>query len=320
MTQLQDNIASTACTAFWAALPSDVDFPSADAWKSAEKQGRDAAIQFLREQTASDSFVADIGQLEDDFAKRLWLDISQLAREVNIAQPVSQSRISEWRLAVAALIGSMIGSLFFGTAAHTLLDMRDAGILFGGPLVAYFFVWKSAYLAQNQARSQGLLGSLYARAWRSILLSQSTKTYSRVEGEFMLKNYWEIWSAELIAKIKLWIIETRGSSLAAQNSFPDEVLLVLNTLNTASDDALRTAVSQTLTVFRNYGVDIPDRREEIDSGMPPLMVWHVSMGDEYDVFDDISPGDKVTVLRDPIKVHGKLKVKGMVRKHYEAAR
>lgn len=317
MSQLQDRITSAACSAFWARLSSDVNTPSTNDWRRAEQQGRDAAIQLIRTNTAADFFVEDIGELEDDLSKRLWLDIPKLVTDPEIAQPISQSTISEVRIGVIALLGSILGGLFFGAAARIFLDMRDAGILFGGPLVAYFLVWQSVHLAQNQGRRPEETESLYAKVWRFILLSKSRKTFSRLDGEHIVQNYWEIWSLELITKIKLWINEKRGSSLQSQYRFPDEILLTLNGLSTASDGGLRTAVSQTLMVFRNYGVDIPENCEELDKGPLSLRTWDVSMKQEYDVFDDVSQGDRVIVLREPIKVHGKVQLKGLVRKHYE---
>jgi len=234
------DLSKKATLAYLSKLPADT-FPREDQIRSANLE-----IQSLvMKEITSDKFLSQILDEPSKLKKRiplLAMDLKKWISEYPLNIPITATsyELIGWRIALAAVIGTIGGGILFSAIFRLIMGNPDFGMIIGGPLGAFLVVmaiWKTSRSKTLRRTFQSILGvtslaeiwltfsgfSGLGGLWRSLLGKPAFKGFLGLFKRifvylgliFLLnlairKPVFEIRDHELLAReyLDLWLIST----------------------------------------------------------------------------------------------------------------
>jgi len=276
-----------------------------------------------------------------------WLG---LMPPLHIAPPAAHVALAAWRLALAAIIGSVLGMLLFGGLMHILLGMRAIGLLFGSIIGSAGVVYAVSVLARSAKMRAGLKALLGVSSVAQLLLIVSSLglggVWGRLAGAGLMKR------VVVFMGVMGLLVFTRRDNQVDVGAFKPVVhnaitqwldygLLLLMSLSLEPYEANQTTVFEpalaralvdlhhampedlplmaeaVLQEARQGGLEGlqgPARFVTLDEVPKQTLLWSEDLKGEYQAFGLIEPGDTVMVEAEPVIQNGVVIDFGRVRK------
>ena len=252
--------------------------------------------------------------IEERFSGRVALAFESVTLPIQIPVPAASDGPKVFALASWACVGAFLGILgmmILKPLARLGLDMRDLGLVVGGPLGAFLFVLVYGRLAQMP-----FVRSMVARLMGSPrrALSYDFKSHERV-----VRNVIDQW---LHGAIAMLVVVCSDRALLSQGDNATEKVLgrlsgKIYALHHTPEKGLSVVADELILEARNCGFegldgtpsfmgDRSETREEIS--------WRDALASQYRTFGHVEEGDTVWVERKPVVLEGKVIDLGLVRK------
>lgn len=322
------------------------EYPTPEVLTAAARRARTTLIDFL------------VAEAEcDDPSRRAAMELRLHAESpvLRVPAPARQSKLPPGRLALAAGAGALAGTLLITPLTHYLLDMRDMGLLLGGPLGAGATVWLLMVASKNRWVARVLVGALglasaaelwsllggmasLSGLWRLlgrrrgglrrvavfvvlaglVLLTRPRVGYDRVQHREGVASACEQWLDAAEAML------AGGAPTGAADGAADRAMARIGEkivdLHAAGADDLPAAARELIIEARNAGLSLPG--EPAFGDQPPAertFSWSHEQGERYETFGQIEPGQTVRVHREPVILDGQVRRRGLVRRVREEA-
>lgn len=280
---------------------------------------RDRTLGVLKAHLLSAETVAVVAgarQFDDQALASLKLSFDAIAMDLRIPRPPLAREPKVVSLALAALVGAAVGMLGLAPLLRWAYDMRDLGLVLGGPVGALLAV----LLVHRLSRIRSLLHLLPR-------LSSGTRSFAghaRKDHETVVAacvEQWMGWAIPTLTVLCLHGSLSRGSETKKDAAFR-RIGKLIYTLHKAGREALPVVADEIIQEARNFGFEgldgaatfSADREQQQDT-----MVWKGALASKYETFGHIAEGDRVTVERPPVVFEGKVVERGLVRKVRETA-
>jgi hypothetical protein len=323
MLELQENIAKAqsataglrrdlvgkATTEYFVALDV-VAGPTAGDFQAAEAR----ANLVLKQDLLSDSVIALIdggAQLDENTVARIALSFDAIARPLRIPGPVALRETKTVTLALAAAVGVVAGMLALAPVMRLALDMRDLGLLLGGPLGA----WLAVLIAQRLARIRLLTRIL---PW---VFTRPKALRGAVRGEHETAvrtciEQWVDWAVPMLALLCVY-----RSGVPPSGGDRDEAVRrigkLLYAVHQASAESLPVLAHELIQEAKNSGFEglegPPAFLDNVHTERE-IVTWKPDLQNQYEAFGHIVEGDRVTVERPAVVFGGRVVQRGLVRK------
>jgi hypothetical protein len=255
--------------------------------------------------------VAGERPLDDRAVAGLTLTFDAIATPLKIPHPPVAREPKVYTLALAALTGAAAGMLALASLFRWAYDMRDLGLVVGGPVGALLAV----LIVHRLSRVRLLLRFLPG-------LSSDTRSLSghaRKDHEAVVLacvEQWMDWAVPTLAALCL------HGSLSSEPQTKREAAFrrigkLIYTLHKAGRESLPVVADELIQEARNYGfegLDGPAAFSEDRGREQDAMIWKGALANKYETFGHIVEGDRVTVERPPVVFEGKVIDRGLVRK------
>ena len=279
-----------------------------------------------------------------------WLS---LMPKLSIPVPSTELELSAWRLAVAGALGSLLGMLLIGGLMHWVLNMRDAGILFGGTIGAASAVYGAWYAPRSRILRSALLSVIGAATIFELCAIFSglglSGLWSRLNGSGNLVKRLLIYCGIIVL-----LVFTRQESHYDQDHFEKiarcvieqwvdyGMLLLFNLVATGQSEIIQRVVldpslaRSIVDLHNSSAADLPLIAEVILQearglgldgldGTPRFidqhagvtkreLYWENKLNQQYKCFGVIQEGDMVIVEEEPVMQNGVVVDLGEVRK------
>lgn len=250
-------------------------------------------------------------KLEDDAVAAVALGFDGIAKPLRIPGPTVAAETKTITLAVAAAAGAFGGMLGLAPLLRLTLNMRDVGLLLGGPLGALVVVLFVNRMARWRLLTR-ILPWLFVRpkALRGAVRSEHDKAV-RVAIE-----QWVDWAVSMLAVLCLY-----RSGRPGLQPDKDKVLRRISKLVYAMHrtpvESLPVVAHELIQEAKNSGFEglegqpafLEPGREERQT-----IVWKQDLQSRYETFGHIVEGDPVTIERSAIVLNGQIVQRGLVRK------
>jgi len=249
--------------------------------------------------------------IEERFSGRIALAFESVTLPIQIPVPAAADGPKVFALASWACVGAVLGMMILTPLARLGLDMRDLGLVVGGPLGAFLFVMVYGRLA-HISFVRSLVGRLMGSSKPG--LSYDFKSHERV-----VRSAIDQWLHSAIAML---VVVCSDRALLSQGDIATEKVLgrlssKIYALHHTPEKGLSVVADELILEARNCGFEgldgtpsfIEDRsetREEIS--------WRDALASQYQTFGHIEEGDAVRVERKPVVLEGKVIELGLVRK------
>lgn len=255
-------------------------------------------------------------RLDERAVAGLTLTFDATAMPLKIPHPPVAREPKVYTLALAALAGAAVGMLALTPLLRWAYDMRDLGLVVGGPVGALL----SVLIVHRLSRVRFLLRLLPG-------LSSDTRSLSghaRKDHETVVLacvEQWMDWAVPTLAVLCLHGSLSQEPETKREAAFR-RIGKLIYALHRVGRESLPVVADELIQEARNYGfegLDGPaafaeDRSREQDS-----MIWKGALANKYETFGHIVEGDRVTVERPPVVFEGKVVERGLVRKVRETA-
>jgi hypothetical protein len=284
--------------------------PGASDFEAAQARARTVLKQAL----LAEPTVAQINggtKLDEDALALLSLSFSTIARPLRIPGPVAVANPKSLTLALAGAAGAFAGMVALAPLLRLAFDMRDLGMVLGGPLGALLAVLLVQRLARLRLLAR-VLPWLFTRpkALRGAARSGHEKTV-RASLE-----QWLDWAVPMLAVFCL-----RRSAPAPTPTDRDRALRRLGglvyALHQASPDALPVVAQELIQDAKNSGFEGlqgPPAFLDASHAEREILSWSPDLQNRYETFGDIGAGDPVRIERPAVVFGGKVVQRGVVRK------
>lgn len=304
---------------------------------------------FLQEQVLSDNWIIDRTRIgTSDVEKAKSLIKSYLIEEkikLPVIPPLVNSQASMLRLAVAGGVGSLAGGLLFEALARFVHLSSSLGLLIGGVVGAFLFVFLLGALAKNPKLRKRLLLILGIASFSSLSFFSLKKSlrgkrnilkrlgilitalfvilFMKSEDKFNKTLY----SEYLDDVIDLWlrhislVYELTAKMLGKEDfdennnqiiSFLVEELDKIGRLENKTD--VKREVSFAGQYLKRLGIGEPESESlKLDAGNKKL-IWNDSYLEFYERYGSIEDGDPFFVETEAIVKNGIVLKKGLARK------
>ncbi len=249
--------------------------------------------------------------IEERFSGRIALAFESVTLPIQIPVPAAADGPKVFALASWACVGAVLGMMILTPLARLGLDMRDLGLVVGGPLGAFLFVMVYGRLA-HISFVRSLVGRLMGSSKPG--LSYDFKSHERV-----VRSAIDQWLHSAIAML---VVVCSDRTLLAQGDIATEQVLgrlsgKIYALHHTPEKGLSVVADELILEARNCGFegldgtpnfmeDRSETREEIS--------WRDALVNQYRTFGSIEAGDTVWVERKPVVLAGKVIELGLVRK------
>jgi hypothetical protein len=298
--------------------PVAADFQAAEARANA----------ILKKDLLSDSAIARIGGgansrlrgndvtpakagVDESTVARIALSFDAISRPLRIPEPVAMRETKTITLALAAAVGAVAGMLGLAPLMRLALDMRDLGLVLGGPLGA----WLAVLVAQRLARIRLLTRIL---PW---IFTRPKALRGGVRGEYEKAvrtciEQWVDWAVPMLAVLCVYRSGAPESGGDRDRALRRMGKLVY-ALHHASAESLPIVAHELIQEAKNSGFEeLEGLPEFLDAGhaQKETLVWKPDLQSRYEAFGHIVEGDQVTVERPAVIFGGQVVQRGLVRK------
>ncbi len=254
--------------------------------------------------------------LDEQTLAGLKLGFEAIARPLQIPRPPVRREMKVFSLAIAALVGAAVGMLALAPLLRWAYDMRDLGLVLGGPagaLLAVLVVYRLSRLRLLLRFLPGL--SLEARS----LSGPARKDHETVVHACI--EQWLDWAIPALTMLCLHGFLPRESGTKKDAAFK-RIGKLIYTLHGTPRDALPVVADELIQEAKNYGFEGLDGPASFSAERDrprDTIVWNSGLGAKYETFGHIVEGDRVTVERSPVVFEGEVVERGLVRKIRETA-
>jgi hypothetical protein len=269
---------------------------------------------FLKKELLSPAWLsaASGGTVSNDrFVATIALMFDEVASPLQIPEPARDAKPEAYRLAMSAMAGAVAGIAILTPLFRLAFDMRDVGLLIGGPLGAMC----SVLLFLRLSRSR-FISRLLARAFR---VTERLPEYDRKNYEQLVRVSIEQWLSQSVALLAT-ICSLQSSKTEPQvdrvSAF-QRIAKLIYSLHSASGESLPVVADELIREARNCGFEGLEGSPAFLSsagGKQTVLAWTRDLLNRYEVFGDITEGDRVRVERQPVIFGGGVIERGLVRK------
>jgi len=250
-------------------------------------------------------------KLDDDSVATAALGFDGIARPLRIPGPTVVAETKTITLALAAAAGAFGGMLGLAPLLRLTLNMRDVGLLLGGPLGALVAVLLVHRLARLRLLTR-ILPWLFVRpkGLRGAIRSEHEKAV-RVSIE-----QWVDWAVSMLAVLCLYRSDRPGVQPDRDKALRKLSKLVY-ALHRTPAESLPVVAHELIQEAKNSGFEglegqpafLEAGREETET-----IIWRQDLQTKYETFGQITEGDRVTVERPAVILGGEVVQRGLVRK------
>jgi len=317
--------------------PSDADVQAA----------RDAAAIALKRSVTSDRWISALaGNVDDARRAAITLQFNDACADPPIPAPHVTEELPPSRLALAAAVGAVAGTLLITPITEYLLRMPDVGLLVGPPIGAFAMVlaiWQSArnkWLRRSLMVALGVatVAEVYLMFRGGLLGGLWRKLGGKRGGLKRVALYVAILFVLLLARPRPRIDRARQERVvrATVEQWLDGATITLGLLASAArdvqdedDHAVLAALAQRAmslgdlpaeqlpAAVEEFGQELRNLGFEASADDEHAMIWQDDCAERYKTFGLVEAGDEVIVERQAVIFHGQVRSKGLVRKRRE---
>jgi len=250
-------------------------------------------------------------KLDEDSLALLSLSFSTIARPLRIPEPAATAAAKSITLALAGAVGAFAGMVALAPLLRLAFDMRDLGMVLGGPLGALLAVLLVHRLARLRLLAR-ILPWLFTR-------SKALRGVARSAHEKVVRasvKQWVDWAVPMLAVFCL-----HRSGPPTTQTDKDRALRRLGglvyALHRATPDALPVVAQELIQDAKNSGfegLEGPPAFLEAGRAEAETLIWKQDLQNKYEMFGDIAEGDPVRIERPAVVFGGKVVQRGLVRK------
>jgi len=268
----------------------------------------------LKKQLISPAWLALLrkdGDVDDHWIGTTALSFEYLVGPLQIPAPALRTGPRAVGMALAAMMGAVLGMLAATPLTRWTLDMRDLGIVVGGPLGAFLLVliaWRGSRMRLVRATLRLLTGR-----------ARSGPRIDWQAQERVARSAIEQWLDAAVALLTVLCVD--ASILTRAQADREKVLRTLSRkiydLHQANQEVLAVTADELIQAARNLGFEGLDGSPVFLAGsgeQREQICWKSSLTGHYEVFGHIADGDQVWVERKPVVLNGKVMERGLVRK------
>jgi hypothetical protein len=278
-----------------------------------EAAGTRAYTVLKQELLSADAITLVCGgtRLDDDSVAAITLAFDGIGRPVRIPAPVVAAETKTITLAFAAAAGAVGGMLGLAPLLRLAFDMRDLGLVLGGPLGALVAVLVVHRLARLRLLTRALPRFFVRpKALRGAVRSEHEKAV-RVSIE-----QWVDWAVPMLAVLCLHR-SGRTRSQADWEQALRKISKLVYALHRTSAETLPVVAHELIEEAKNSGFEGLDGSPaflEAGRDEKETMTWRPDLQNKYETFGHITEGDQVVVERPAVVLGGEVVQRGLVRK------
>jgi hypothetical protein len=250
-------------------------------------------------------------RLDDDSVSLLALGFDGISRPLRIPGPVMPAETKAVTLALVGAIGAIAGMLVLASLLRLAFDMRDLGLVLGGPLGAALAVLAAHRLARVRFLARVL-------PW-VFIRPKALRGAVRSEHERAVRaciEQWVDWAAPMLAVLCLYR-SGRPQSRTDRDRALRKISKLVYALHRAPVESLPIVAHELIQEAKNSGFEgLEGPPAFLDAGREEkeTMTWRQDLQSSYETFGHISEGDQVTVERPVVVLGGEIVQRGLVRK------
>jgi hypothetical protein len=282
-------------------------------------QARAAAV--VKQELLSGASVATISggaELDAQGLAQLALSFDAIARPPQIPHPVVRAEPKTMTLAFAGLLGALGGMFALALLMHLAFDMRDLGLVLGGPLGALL-----AVLIAHRLSRFGLLTRIlpWAFAQPKLLSGSARKEYEKSVRTAIAQ--WTEWAVAMLAI--LCYHEPGSAEPKDKDKAFRRLAKVIYALHQAPPDTLAVVADELIQEARNSGFEGLEGQPAFMAGTgasglrADTLTWANELQSKYETFGHVAEGDRVSIERPAVVFDGKVVQRGLVRKVRDGA-
>jgi hypothetical protein len=270
-----------------------------------------AAIkQSLLSNTAIAS-VAGEPSLDDKVVAQIVLTFDAISHTLTIPEPVAIQETKTIALALAAAAGAVGGMLGLAALLRITLDMRDLGMLLGGPIGAWLAVGITQRLGRLRllrrivpwifTRPKALLGAAHSEYEKTVRVCVE----QHVDGVVTV--------LAMLCACRSRPSEAGGDMAKAMK----RIGRLISSLHQAAPESLAVVAEELIQEAKNSGfegLEGPPRFAHPSAEPNETLIWKADLQNRYEAFGHIVEGDQVIVERPPVIFGGQVVQRGLVRK------
>jgi len=291
-------------------LLNPISSPTAGDFEAAQAR----AHVVLKQELLADNAVASINggsKLDEDSLALLSLSFSTIARPLRICGPTMTADPKSITLALAGAAGAFVGTVGLAPLMRLAFDMRDLGMVLGGPLGALAVVLVVHRLARLRFLTR-ILPWLFTR-------SKALRGAARSGHEKAVRASLEQWVDWAVPMLVVLCLHRSGPPQTQTDK--DRALRRLGglvyALHRASVDALPVVAHELIQDAKNSGFEgLEGPPAFLDAGHTETetLIWKQDLRSQYETFGDIAEGDPVRIERPAVVFGGEVVQRGLVRK------
>ena len=271
---------------------------------------RARASGVLKQHLLSAAAIASIAgeaKLDENAVAQIALAFDAMAHPLSIPEPITAQETRTGVLALAGAAGAVGGMLALAPLLRLTVDMRDLGLLLGGPIGA----WLAVLIVQRMARLR-LLRRLFAR--RRTLQGAACGEYNKTV-RIGIEQYvnWVVSVLALLCACRSSVPQAGGDVANAMR----KIGRLIASLHQATPDSLPVVAHELIQQAKNSGfagLEGLPRFLEAAAGEEEIRIWKPDLQSQYEAFGHIVEGDRVVVERPPVIFGGQVVQRGLVRK------
>jgi len=249
--------------------------------------------------------------LDNNAVAAVALGFDGIARPVRIPAPVMAAETKTVTLALAGAAGAVGGMLGLAPLMRLAFDMRDLGLVLGGPLGALIAVLVVHRLARLRLFTR-VLPWLFVRpkALRGALRSEHEKAV-RVSIE-----QWVDWAVVILA-VLCFYRSGRPQSQTDRDKALRKIGTLVYALHRTPAESLPVVAHELIQEAKNSGfegLEGPPAFLETGRDEKETILWRQDLQNKYETFGHITDGDQVMVERPAVVLGGEIVQRGLVRK------
>lgn len=257
------------------------------------------------------SAISDGSVIDGRSIATMALTFDSIASPLRIPKPSRHVKPKAYSVALSALAGAVVGMILLTPLFRLAFDMRDVGLVLGGPLGAFCMV----LIVCRVSRSKFFLKLL----WRVFGVAERLPGYERRNHEEVVRMSIEQWLNLIIPLLvvlcfyRSWSTET----LADKEIAFRRIGRLIYALHCASSESLPVMADELIQEARNCGFEGLDGSPAFLSsvvGPQNVIVWTNDLQSKYETFGHVAEGDQVKIERQPVIFDGRVMERGLVRK------
>jgi len=270
---------------------------------------RTAAQSLLKKELLSPASISAVsgGAVSDERSTAaIALTFDSVAKPLRIAEPAIHAETGDFGLALSAAIGAVLGMIILNPLFRLAFEMPDLGMVIGGPLGALC----ATLFAHKVGRS---------RLLRRLLRRRRKARYDRQSHEQVVRTSIEQWldlTVPLLAMLCICKSQPEAGPADKESAFR-RIGGLIYTLHRTAPDSLSVAADELIQEARNCGFEGLEGSPAFLSAAADeqsVIEWTNDLSTKYEVFGDVTEGDKVRIERRPVVFDGNVMERGLVRK------